>query len=358
VGHRRTPWTVKYNPSNADIVASGDLAYEIRIWSISSGTCMYSAFLEFAIISLSFHPLGQCLAIASGTQIFFWDFHRQTAPIAAWTHHHTIRCVSFAPSDSHCLFVGAANGRRSEFTGDITFSLLSWEFDLENLSMKYPQVLLRRAILYNDGGFGISRCGRFICALAEFWRPAGMRAADPPDGVSAPSMQQHRKRQKRDELMSPSEDEWRASSGDSDGVMGRHNYWLYEEYWEMLYDGPDVPFQAEGDGATGEYITHIVKISLSLRYPGPVWAPGEALVVAARSLESYTSNEVTSVKFSPSSNFVIVGCGVMEVPRPIPSHMYVTIPSHLAYHRSLTPATTFPALQFLAPPCHLHLPIQ
>jgi len=36
VGHPRTPWTVKYHPTNSRIVASGCLGYQVRIWDWNS----------------------------------------------------------------------------------------------------------------------------------------------------------------------------------------------------------------------------------------------------------------------------------------------------------------------------------
>lgn len=126
VGHPRTPWTVKYHPhagighmspntqkviianrtsstpssssafrsvnhstslddatqqkleqqelqqQQQQIVASGCLGHQVRIWDWISGTCLQMIRLEFAIISLSFHPSGSVLAIANGTRLHFW----------------------------------------------------------------------------------------------------------------------------------------------------------------------------------------------------------------------------------------------------------------------------------------------
>lgn len=71
-GHPRTPWTVKYHPINSHVVASGCLGHQVRVWNWVTKTCLQMVRLEFAIISLSFHPSGTVLAIANGTRLHFW----------------------------------------------------------------------------------------------------------------------------------------------------------------------------------------------------------------------------------------------------------------------------------------------
>jgi hypothetical protein len=71
-GHPRTPWTVKYHPINSKVVASGCLGFQVRVWNWYKKTCLQMIRLEFAIISLSFHPTGTILAIANGTRLHFW----------------------------------------------------------------------------------------------------------------------------------------------------------------------------------------------------------------------------------------------------------------------------------------------
>lgn len=73
VGHPRTPWTVKYHPSDPTIVASGCLGHQVRLWNWTTATCLHMIRLEHAIISLSFHPQGQVLAIANGSRLHFWS---------------------------------------------------------------------------------------------------------------------------------------------------------------------------------------------------------------------------------------------------------------------------------------------
>ena len=106
VGHQRTPWTVKYHPTKSNIVASGELSGQIRVWdwnyrsnvsSAGTGTlqqepqnddndedrfnyhnrqwiCINTIKLNSAIVSLDFHPTGTLLAIASGHSLHLWVY--------------------------------------------------------------------------------------------------------------------------------------------------------------------------------------------------------------------------------------------------------------------------------------------
>lgn len=73
-GHPRTPWSVKFNPINSNILASGCLGFQVRIWSIEQNGCLGLLRLEAPIISLSFHPNGNHIAIASGSRLEIWNY--------------------------------------------------------------------------------------------------------------------------------------------------------------------------------------------------------------------------------------------------------------------------------------------
>lgn len=45
------------------------------MWNTATGQCLRTAALEAAIISLSFHPSGNMLAIASGQFVYLWDYN-------------------------------------------------------------------------------------------------------------------------------------------------------------------------------------------------------------------------------------------------------------------------------------------
>ena len=157
-GHPRTPWTVKYHPIDAHIVASGCLGHQVRVWNWMDKTCLQMVRLEFAIISLSFHPSGRLLAVANGTRLHFWGIdHGTTRDIPAnrpsalasvqnrsallteMDQRHMLRCVHFPP-DGKSLIIGGVNPTNEDPRrrtrggiggGNISFYLRLWDFDAD-----------------------------------------------------------------------------------------------------------------------------------------------------------------------------------------------------------------------------------
>jgi activating molecule in BECN1-regulated autophagy protein 1 len=191
-GHPRTPWTVKYHPTDSRIVASGCLGQQVRVWNWKTKSCLQMIRLEFAIISLSFHPSGTVLAIANGTRLHLWGVDdvepessipqeqasqnhplahnartsapassrgdltnmnehqspqapslRRAARLTEWDQRHMLRCVHFPPNGT-TLIIGGVNpdeARRSGGSrqrpgggvanGPMSFYLRLWDFDLE-----------------------------------------------------------------------------------------------------------------------------------------------------------------------------------------------------------------------------------
>ncbi|KAF0755920.1 hypothetical protein AaE_004816 [Aphanomyces astaci] len=180
VGHPRTPWSVKFHPTNPRYVASGCLGYQIRFWDVVTGKCLYEATLRHAIISVSFHPCGTVLGIASGTCVYTWDYQQHSIPRIAMFSNQTLRSVSFLPDPTKIL-VGEANEKYTRPLGtvpsDLTVTLTLWEFDLAwsvasepstSKAMYSPHVLLTHALLYNDGGFDVSKCGQYLAVCTDF----------------------------------------------------------------------------------------------------------------------------------------------------------------------------------------------
>ena len=197
-GHPRTPWTVKFHPTRSNLVASGCLGHQVRIWNWPERTCLHMVRLEFAIISLSFHPSGTVLAIANGTRLHFWSvphlnaephnhsnknqtlqgrrngsrphFSRSYSDTSATTtqshtnsrsssnplsstntstttlvemdQRHMLRCVHFPPNGK-TLIIGGVNppsaeeARRGNRPGGTSFYLRLWDFQLD-LAVKPP----------------------------------------------------------------------------------------------------------------------------------------------------------------------------------------------------------------------------
>eukprot|EP00586_Coscinodiscus_wailesii_P013466 CAMPEP_0172511490 /NCGR_PEP_ID=MMETSP1066-20121228/236873_1 /TAXON_ID=671091 /ORGANISM="Coscinodiscus wailesii, Strain CCMP2513" /LENGTH=674 /DNA_ID=CAMNT_0013290889 /DNA_START=168 /DNA_END=2189 /DNA_ORIENTATION=+ len=88
-GHPRTPWTVKFHPTNSKIVASGCLGFQVRIWNWrrQHGVCIDMIRLDYAIISLAFHPTGSVLAVASGSSLHLWNYDDTQAQDNQDTYH-------------------------------------------------------------------------------------------------------------------------------------------------------------------------------------------------------------------------------------------------------------------------------
>jgi len=239
-GHSRTPWTVKFHPTQPNLIASGCLGFQVRIWNIGLNSnnyssasaesqqpqqaiCLYFIRLQFAIISLSFHPFVDLLVIASGQSLHLWDFtqmgavtrvnkSRSSTPttsnragstnnaatarnsyqqVVEWKHPEALRCVNFTP-DGKSFIIGGVNPQLPEDEPlGATFSLRLWDFnvadalpsssnnghlDMERASSN-PRVFVSRALLYNDGGFDLSPCGKFLVCCADIWLPFRMNNA-------------------------------------------------------------------------------------------------------------------------------------------------------------------------------------
>lgn len=238
-GHSRTPWTVKFHPTQPNLIASGCLGFQVRIWNIGLNSnnynstsvesqqpqqaiCLYFIRLQFAIISLSFHPFVDLLVIASGQSLHLWDFAQMAAgtrvdnnrrnsssnnnansrlavnsgnsyqQVVEWKHPEALRCVNFTP-DGNSIIIGGVNPLlpEDEPGGGSTFSLRLWDFIVADalpspsnngyLDMQRacsnPRVFVSRALLYNDGGFDLSPCGNFLVCCADIWLPYRMKNA-------------------------------------------------------------------------------------------------------------------------------------------------------------------------------------
>uniref|UniRef100_A0A7S2P0E3 Anaphase-promoting complex subunit 4 WD40 domain-containing protein n=1 Tax=Leptocylindrus danicus TaxID=163516 RepID=A0A7S2P0E3_9STRA len=187
-GHPRTPWTVKFHPSDSGICASGCLGHQVRVWDTKEGVCLKMVRLYSAVISLSFHPRGGLLSMASGNGLYIWNYEKRDSPHPEFMHDHSLRCVSFTPGGDRIIvggFVKRAHSRDKD-----THSLRLWDFDYEaavnqsspsdnenlnnsteNQMLSNCRIFLHRALLYNDGGFDVSPCGKFLIACSEWWLP-------------------------------------------------------------------------------------------------------------------------------------------------------------------------------------------
>ncbi|KAE8717693.1 Transducin family protein / WD-40 repeat family protein isoform 2 [Hibiscus syriacus] len=65
-GHRRTPWVVRFHPLYPEILASGSLDHEVRLWNANTADCIGTRDFYRPIASIAFHAQGEVLAVASG----------------------------------------------------------------------------------------------------------------------------------------------------------------------------------------------------------------------------------------------------------------------------------------------------
>lgn len=110
-GHSKTPWCLAWHPSNKEILASGCLAGEVRVWDLRSKACeTWNSENNTIITSLDFHPKERILVIASSNDIFFWDWS-ESRPFAKTTTTHDkekVKFVEFDPTGTK-LVTGISN---------------------------------------------------------------------------------------------------------------------------------------------------------------------------------------------------------------------------------------------------------
>lgn len=156
------------------VCTTGCIGYHVRIWDTRTDQCLYHTVLANAVISLSFHPKGDMLAIGSGNGLYLWNYQRCADPYRAWQGHLLLRCVHFPPSGrSIILGTGNVSSTRPSICPHIqqTFTVLHYDFHhqaalawtpssrIEGLpppqqqpALTNPRAILKRALLYNDGG--------------------------------------------------------------------------------------------------------------------------------------------------------------------------------------------------------------
>ncbi|OWF43913.1 Activating molecule in BECN1-regulated autophagy protein 1 [Mizuhopecten yessoensis] len=110
-GHPRTPWCLAFHPSSDQILASGCLAGEVRIWDLQGGGSeVWRCKDSLVIASMTFHPIDHVLVFAVGNKIYFWDWN-QTEPFACCQTLHEYERIRLVRFDSvgHYLYTGIAN---------------------------------------------------------------------------------------------------------------------------------------------------------------------------------------------------------------------------------------------------------
>ncbi|KAJ8024005.1 Activating molecule in BECN1-regulated autophagy protein 1 [Holothuria leucospilota] len=128
-GHPRSVWCMNFHPSSSELLASGCLGGQVRVWDLEGRSEVWNSKKGTTITSLSFHPYERLLLIATGNQILLWDWSKRN-PIAAIetsSSDEYIRLVRF-DRHGHHLLTGITNQTRGTEESSDILRPLSLEF--------------------------------------------------------------------------------------------------------------------------------------------------------------------------------------------------------------------------------------
>lgn len=111
-GHRRTPWVVRFHPLCPEILASGSLDHEVRLWDAATAECITSKDFYRPIASIAFHAQGEVLAVASGHKLFIWHYNKRgenSEPAMVLKTKRSLRAVLFHPHGAPLLLTAEVN---------------------------------------------------------------------------------------------------------------------------------------------------------------------------------------------------------------------------------------------------------
>ncbi|KAE8076170.1 hypothetical protein FH972_014835 [Carpinus fangiana] len=111
-GHRRTPWVVRFHPLYPEILASGSLDHEVRLWDANTAECIGSRDFYRPIASIAFHAQGELLAVASGHKLYIWHYNRggeTSSPTIVLKTRRSLRAVHFHPHAAPFLLTAEVN---------------------------------------------------------------------------------------------------------------------------------------------------------------------------------------------------------------------------------------------------------
>ncbi|KAK7245283.1 hypothetical protein RIF29_40122 [Crotalaria pallida] len=112
VGHRRTPWVVRFHPLHPQILASGSLDQEVRLWDANTSECIISHHFYRPIASIAFHAKGEIIAVASGHKLYIWHYNKKgeaSSPTFVLKTRRTLRAVHFHPHAAPYLLTAEVN---------------------------------------------------------------------------------------------------------------------------------------------------------------------------------------------------------------------------------------------------------
>ncbi|XP_010556869.1 PREDICTED: uncharacterized protein LOC104826055 [Tarenaya hassleriana] len=111
-GHRRTPWVVRFHPHHSEILASGSLDHEVRLWNAKTSECIRSHYFYRPIASIAFHAEGELLAVACGHKLHIWHYNKSgedSSPSIVLKTRRSLRAVHFHPHGAPFLLTAEVN---------------------------------------------------------------------------------------------------------------------------------------------------------------------------------------------------------------------------------------------------------
>lgn len=113
---------MKFHPSDSHILASGCLGCEVRVWHIQQKCCLLTTRFEYSIISLSFHPQGSIISIASGPELHLLDWteklHKpqrdQLSKLNEYSRNHYLtlsNALGLPPSSTNLIYTRVTHSR-------------------------------------------------------------------------------------------------------------------------------------------------------------------------------------------------------------------------------------------------------
>ncbi|KAK6286533.1 hypothetical protein POUND7_012712 [Theobroma cacao] len=111
-GHRRTPWVVRFNPAHPEILASGSLDHQVRLWDAKTAECIGSCDFYRPIASIAFHAEGELLAVACGHKLYIWHYNQKgeaSSPAIVLKTRRSLRAVHFHPHAAPFLLTAEVN---------------------------------------------------------------------------------------------------------------------------------------------------------------------------------------------------------------------------------------------------------
>ncbi|KAK3026386.1 hypothetical protein RJ639_042596 [Escallonia herrerae] len=103
---------VRFHPLCPEILASGSLDHEVRLWDANTAECIGSHDFYRPIASIAFHAQGELLAVASGHKLYIWQYSRRgetSSPTIILKTRRSLRAVHFHPHAAPFLLTAEVN---------------------------------------------------------------------------------------------------------------------------------------------------------------------------------------------------------------------------------------------------------